>query len=35
MVVPIGAECENELNCTKIGRVQDLFGHDLTLPWMV
>lgn len=30
-----GAECEHELNCTKIGRVKDLFGHDLTLPWMV
>ena len=33
--VVTGPECENELNCTKIGRVQDLFGQDLTLPWMV
>ena len=32
--MPDRPECEDELNCTKVGRVQDLFGRALTLPWM-
>jgi hypothetical protein len=33
--MPDRPDCENELNCTQVGRVKDLFGHALTLPWMM